>query len=136
MSIFEAELRRGIPHEDYLTSKVFGLFDIVKPLLREFLKEIHLSKIETPIKINFWKSFGTRTPDVIITGKNLLVFIEAKLSKIDINQLVDEYRMGIEAQQRFRMVVITPDIVIPQEFYKSIEKLKSCLLYTSPSPRD
>ncbi len=130
MSIYEAEIRRGIFHEDFLTSKVFGIFNIVnkKILLYNFLRFLGINVPQKDcdrLKITFWRLEGKRVPDVIISNDRILLYIEAKLHSISEQQLIEEYKDGVLKSHKFKLIVITPDIVLPEEIKKVFMNLKA-----------
>ena len=130
MGIFEAEVRGCTGEEDILTSRVFGILEILDrtkfllPILKQC--EINLEQDSKPENLSFsyWEKMGKRTPDVILKDKSTLIFIECKLgSPLDIHQLTEEYEDGMKARKDFWLIAVTRDWVEPLQIQKAKEIL-------------
>lgn len=127
MSIFEAEIRKGIPvSEDSLTSKVFGTLRIVENgVLERLLAGVFgiERNLLQDFDLKLWEKYRTRKPDeriakewrepdVSITNRNrgLGVFVEAKKDReLNVTQLIDEYLICSQWFSRPYLLVVTCD---------------------------
>ena len=141
MSIFAAELqgKRNCEEisEDELTSRVFGVLDIIdRKILRSVLNYCNIQITEDDakkLKIDFWQEYHAVSekkgvePDIILTlNKKLLVYIECKLeSRGNASQLEEEYRIGKECgSNKFHLVYLTNTLTTPLEVNEAEKKLK------------
>ena len=130
-SIFEAEIRGKEKDEDKLTSRVFGIFNIVdKPLvLGKILEKIGIKIPKKEIEnaqIQLWEKHGECIPDAVIKTKSNLIFIESKLdSPLSLEQLKTEYKEGIKESDSFYLLCITKHFDVPQEIESLREELKT-----------
>lgn len=130
MGIFEAEVRGCTGEEDILTSRVFGILEILDrtkfllPILKQC--EINLEQDSKPENLSFsyWEKMTKRTPDVILKDKSTLIFIECKLgSPLDIHQLTEEYEDGMKARKDFWLIAVTSDWTEPSQIQQAKESL-------------
>lgn len=134
-SIFEAESRGKDKDEDILTSRVFGIFNIVnKPLvLGKFLEKagIKLPKKEVEdAQIRLWEKHGECIPDAVIQTESSLIFVESKLdSPLSIEQLKTEYEQGKKESASFYLVCISKHFDLPQEIKRLRKDLKTDRLF-------
>jgi len=121
MSLFEAEIKGKVGLvEDSLTSKAFGVLDIVdrKQILKPFLTKIGIELTDDDVQnlqIKLWEWQGKTEPDVIIEGSGKLIYVEAKLgSPLGEEQVLNEYRDGVGKNRDFHLIAITRDPLQPQ----------------------
>jgi len=130
MAIFEAEARRRTGEEDTLTSRVFGALRITDPatvtvpLLKRMGIDIEQDEVDS-LELALWPQYGGTEPDVAITTKTQLAFIEAKLdSPSSAEQLEREYRQGKQVGKRFKLLLVTKDYRQPDAFHEAWSSLQ------------
>lgn len=130
MGIFEAEVRGCTGEEDILTSRVFGILEILDrtqfllPILKQCGISLEQDSKPENISFSYWEKMGKRTPDVILKDKSTLIFIECKLgSPLDIHQLTEEYEDGMKDRKDFWLIAVTRDWVEPLQIQKAKEIL-------------
>lgn len=130
MGIFEAEIRGHTGEEDILTSRVFGILEILDrtqfllPILKQCGISLEQDSKPENISFSYWEKMGKRTPDVILKDKSTLIFIECKLdAPLDIHQLTEEYEDGMKARKDFWLIAITRDWVEPLQIQQAKEIL-------------
>ena len=134
-SIFEAEIRGKEKEEDKLTSKVFGIFNVVdKPLvLGKILEKIGITIPKKEIEnaeIQLWEKHGECIPDAVIKTKSNLIFVESKLdSPLSLEQLKTEYKQGMKESDSFYLLCITKHFDVPQEIESLREELKTDMIF-------
>jgi len=128
-SIFAAESRHKDKDEDKLTSRVFGIFNILNKslVLGGFLEKagikIPRKEVETA-QVKLWEKHGECIPDVVIETESSLVFVESKLeSPVLTEQLRTEYEQGEKESDSFCLLCISKHFDLPQE----IESLRNDL---------
>jgi len=146
-AIFEAESRGKEQDEDILTSRVFGIFNIVNKslVLGKFLEKVGINIPKKEIveaQIELWERHGKCIPDAVIQTKSSSVFIESKLdSPLSMEQLKTEYNQGEKESDSFYLLCISKHFDLPKEieslrkvlktdkiFWTSWQNLYSCLL--------
>jgi len=138
MSIFEAEKRNKTAPEDQLTSRIFGALAILGkddkakvlfPLLKELPLESRVSLTKEQVEnaaICLWKCYGGTFPDVSITMRGHLVFIEVKeREKAKFDQIISQYRAGRgrKVKDEFTYILVTNDREQPEVVKEAENKL-------------
>ena len=88
-SIFEAESRGKNKDEDIVTSRVFGIYNIVNKslILGKFLEKVGIKIPKEEVEdaqIRLWETHGECIPDAVIQTKSNLVFVELLMEEFSI----------------------------------------------------
>jgi len=131
LSFFEADKREKYGDEDVLTSRFFGIIDIVnkKVVLQSILSKIGINLSVDEInaaQIRLWETYTDCIPDAIIETDSTLIFIESKLdASVSIDQLEREYNAGVSEKKMFYLICITNDFDLPREVIEIKNKLNT-----------
>lgn len=134
-SIFQAESRGKEKDEDILTSRVFGILNIVNKslVLGRFLEKVGIKipkKEVEDAEIRLWEKHGECIPDAVIQTKSRLIFVESKLdSPLSMEQLKTEYKEGKKESESFYLLCISKHFDLPREFETLREELKTDRLF-------
>jgi len=134
-SIFQAESRGKEKDEDILTSRVFGIFNIVNKslVLGKFLEKIGIKipkKEVEDAQIRLWEKHGECIPDAVIETKSNLIFVESKLdSPLSLEQLKTEYTQGNKESDSFYLLSVSKHFDLPQEIENLRKELKTDRLF-------
>ena len=129
LSIFEAENRNKAGSEDILTSRFFGIMDIVnkKVLLKQFLSILNIPFIETELtdyQFSLWENYGDCIPDAVIESKDTLIFVESKLdAPISEDQLKREFVAVSSSRKKSFLICISKDFDLPTEIKNVREEI-------------
>ncbi len=133
--MFDADIRHRVAPEDILTSRVFGGISLMSPdLVQDCIRVLGSSEPPSAsVHVEFWPSFLTRTPDVVLRSESWSLWIEAKAgSPLTPQQLIDEYRDGLPLSQIFELTAVTGDATAPSAVAEANERLRKDGVLVSP----
>ena len=136
MLVFESDIRHRVAPEDILTSRVFGGISLMAPdLVQDCMRILGSSGPPSGgIHFDFWPSFLSRTPDVVVRSDTWSLWIEAKAgSPLKSQQLIDEYRDGLPLSQTFELTAVTGDATAPSAVAEANEQPGRMVFSCRPS---